>query len=70
MEPTKLSTEQAGVFLGVSESTLEKWRFRGFGPAYHKYGAHRSSRVVYDTADLQAWAESQRRPSNHHAIAA
>jgi len=49
----------AAIYLGVSRSTLAKWRMRGEGPAYHRCGP----RIVYYFKDeIDAWlAECDRR---------
>jgi excisionase family DNA binding protein len=49
----------AAEYLGVSTSTLAKWRMRGDPPAYRKLGRV----IVYDQTDLDAWLESCRRTS-------
>jgi excisionase family DNA binding protein len=48
-----LSTEEAGVYLGLSPRTLERLRFEGRGPAYRKHGRI----VVYRREALDAWSE-------------
>jgi excisionase family DNA binding protein len=54
-----LSTEEAGVYLGLSPRTLERLRFEGRGPAYRKHGRI----VVYKREALDAWSEvSARQP--------
>ena len=55
----KLRAPQAAARLGVSSSTLAKWRLYGSGPAYSKLG----SVVVYDVDDLDAFAAERRRIS-------
>ncbi|MBF0182275.1 MAG: helix-turn-helix domain-containing protein [Magnetococcales bacterium] len=47
----KLRQREAAAFLGLSCSTLEKWRCTGFGPAFHKLGRV----VVYDQSELEAF---------------
>ena len=42
--------------LGVSKSTLAKWRMSGSGPAYHRFGR----RVRYSELDNSAWVSSKR----------
>lgn len=54
-----LRTPEAGRLLGLSGRTLEKHRTYGTGPRYRKIGG----RVVYDQADLMAWADSGLRSS-------
>jgi excisionase family DNA binding protein len=50
---------KAAEYLGVSDSTLAKWRMRGDPPAYRKLGRI----VVYHQTDLDEWLESCRRQS-------
>jgi predicted DNA-binding transcriptional regulator AlpA len=52
-----LNVIQAADYLGLSKSTLDKARVYGGGPIYMKLG----KRVVYSTADLDAWKDSKRR---------
>ena len=54
-----LRTPDAALHLGISGRTLEKHRYFGTGPLYHKLGG----RIVYAIADLDAWAASGRRRS-------
>lgn len=49
---------EAAIYLSVSESTLEKWRSKGTGPAYYKT----SAKVYYFETDLLAWIKS----GGHH----
>jgi hypothetical protein len=49
-----VSTEVAAGFLGLSTAYMEKLRVTGGGCVYRKIG----SRVLYDLADLEAWAAS------------
>lgn len=51
-----LNQGQAASLIGVSERTLECWRWRGDGPPYVKI----SRRAVrYRRKDIQEWAESR-----------
>ncbi len=52
-----LSTEEAGVYLGLSPRTLERLRFEGRGPTYRKHGRI----VVYTREALNAWSEGSER---------
>ncbi len=54
-----LTVEEAATYTGLSPSTLNKLRVFGDGPVFLKLGR----RVVYDTADLDAWLASKRRTS-------
>jgi excisionase family DNA binding protein len=56
-----LKTDEAAAYVGSSSSTLEKLRVYGGGPAFSKLGR----RVVYRTADLEAWLEQNRRRSTN-----
>lgn len=51
-----VSTKKAAEYLGITESTLRKWRVSGYGPRYYKISANR---VVYDLDDLDMWLESR-----------
>jgi hypothetical protein len=51
-----LRTPDAALYLAVGISTLNKLRVWGGGPAYSKLGAT----VVYDVADLDAWAAARK----------
>ncbi|WAC93574.1 helix-turn-helix transcriptional regulator [Mycobacterium sp. Aquia_213] len=60
MQPTRirLSTKQAAEHLGIPEATLRWWRHRGdLGPRSYALSARH---VVYDLADLDAWAEQRK----------
>lgn len=46
-----LSADAAARQLGLSKSTLAKWRLIGAGPRFSKLGR----RVVYRIDDLEAW---------------
>lgn len=52
-----VDTEAAARYLALEAHTLECYRSRGDGPAYHKFGKW----VRYAVDDLDAWAESCRR---------
>lgn len=52
-----LRTLEAANYIGLSPSTLEKYRIRGGGPRF----VHLGGRAVgYDVADLDAWIDLQR----------
>ncbi len=56
----KLRTDAAAEYLGISSSTLEKYRrVSGGGPVYSKLG----KAVVYDPNDLDDWLADNRRSS-------
>lgn len=54
-----LKVTQAAARLGLSKSTLNKWRCFGTGPAFIKLGAA----VFYQAEDLDAWVAERRRTS-------
>jgi hypothetical protein len=47
----RLSEKQAAEYVGISVSTLRRWRKRGVGPPYFKLG----SVIRYTTTDLDAF---------------
>jgi len=53
----KLNVAEAAHFLGLSVSTLNKFRLSDGGPRYLKLGR----RVLYDVRDLEQWASSRAR---------
>ena len=55
-----LRTPEAAAYVGLSASTLEKFRLSGEGPPYHKSG---SKIVVYYPDDLDKWLHARRRIS-------
>ena len=63
MHPTdyqrRLRTTEAAELLGLSKSTLEKYRLTGEGPRYAKLGKI----VTYSFDDLLAWTEARTRTS-------
>jgi predicted DNA-binding transcriptional regulator AlpA len=52
-----ISTMAAAKLLGLSPSTLSKWRMKGTGPEYIKVG----TRVLYERADIAAWLDANKR---------
>jgi predicted DNA-binding transcriptional regulator AlpA len=61
MPSSILRTPAAAELLGVSISTLEKWRVSGQGPRFVKIGARL---VGYEKADLDTFRDSLPRFSN------
>lgn len=51
-----LTEAQAAERLSLAPNTLAKWRWRGQGPAFRKFGGA----VRYALADLDAYAEAAR----------
>jgi hypothetical protein len=58
-----IENDEAARLLRLSPRTLEKWRVRGVGPVYRKFGG----RVLYAIEDLEAYAHAQRRFSTSQA---
>ncbi|WP_448418792.1 helix-turn-helix domain-containing protein [Mycolicibacterium sp. XJ1819] len=55
---TRLNTQQAADFLGIPAATLRWFRYQGNrGPRSY---ALTPRHVVYDLADLEAWANEQK----------
>jgi len=63
----RLRAKEAAEYMGVSSSTLAKWRMRNEGPPYHRCGP----RIVYYLQEeIDAWqakCDSARleRPASH-----
>jgi hypothetical protein len=53
--PARMTTEQAGRYIGLDKRTLDNLRVSGGGPRYQKMGVH----VYYTRAELDAWVEAQ-----------
>jgi predicted DNA-binding transcriptional regulator AlpA len=47
-----LDTPSAAEFLGLSRKTLERWRWAGLGPCWHKLGGA----VRYSQVELERFA--------------
>jgi hypothetical protein len=62
-----LRTKAAAKYLGLSESTLEKYRLTGEGPIYHKAGP---KIVIYRPEDLDKWLNARRRRSTSETATA
>ena len=50
----RMNSAEAARYLGISETLLNRLRVRGGGPLFSRI----SIRVVYDSADLDAYLES------------
>jgi len=48
-----LNTAQAAFYIGLSQRTLEKMRWRGAGPFFRRHGRY----VRYHIDDLDAWSQ-------------
>ena len=60
----RLRTPDAAAYVGLSASTLEKFRVFGGGPEYSKAGPRV---VVYSVEALEAWLRARRRSSTSDA---
>ncbi|QNL19959.1 helix-turn-helix domain-containing protein [Hyphobacterium sp. CCMP332] len=52
---TYVPTRDAAKFLGLSDSCLERLRWKGGGPRHYKLG--KNGRIRYKYSDLIEWAE-------------
>lgn len=55
-----LTAQDAADVLRLSVRTLERMRVEGTGPRYHKAGAGKRARVLYNRADLDDWLQGLR----------
>jgi excisionase family DNA binding protein len=55
--PLLLNVREAAAYLGLSKSTLDKWRCAGKGPRYVK---STDRAVRYDPEDLDAWIAARK----------
>ncbi len=61
----KLKTPEAAEYVGLTASTLEKYRLTGEGPVYIKSGP---KIVLYAVEDLDAWLNARRRTSTSDRV--
>jgi hypothetical protein len=54
-DPTFLNQSELSIRWKISPRTLERWRWLGTGPRYHKIGG----RVVYRIDDVHEWENSR-----------
>ena len=57
--PRYLNVQEAAMFLGLKQRTMDKWRVTGEGPPFVKIGRS----VRYDRSDLQAYMAKRIRRS-------
>jgi predicted site-specific integrase-resolvase len=50
------SQKEVAERLGIEPRTLEGWRWKGIGPAYHRIGGS----IRYSTEDIEAYERSVR----------
>lgn len=53
----RLRSAEAAHYLGISASTLAKWRMRGDGPPFRRCGPRI---VFYFVQDIESWLEQPR----------
>ena len=63
MPPTYLTQKELAVRWRISPRTLERWRIKRTGPAFHKIGGL----VTYSLEDVEAH-ERRRRAETHTSI--
>lgn len=51
----RLWASEAAQYLGLSRSTLAKWRMRNEGPPHHRCGPRL---VFYSKSEIDAWLQS------------
>ena len=56
-ETRYVTPQQAAAWLNLSVKTLARYRVKGRGPVFHRFGG----RIRYLHDDLEAWAVSRRR---------
>jgi len=54
-----LPANGADTYIGVSISTLKRWREQGIGPRYLKIGEGRNSKVLYPIVELDKFLSSK-----------
>jgi hypothetical protein len=57
----KMRSSEAAIYLGISNSTLAKWRHYGVGPRYSL--GQLGGVVLYDVSDLDVFVAEHRRIS-------
>lgn len=56
-----LNEREAAKVLGVTPIIMQRWRQKGMGPRYIKYGETQQARIRYQRSDLEAY-------KNQHAV--
>jgi len=59
-----LSTQKLSELIGVSQSTLARWRTEGCGPAFMKAGR----KVLYDSKNIEIWLLNSSRGSTSETV--
>jgi predicted DNA-binding transcriptional regulator AlpA len=58
-EEIMLTSKQTAELCGVTLNTLQKWRTRGNGPKYVKFGGANSAAVRYPRKDVEAFIQAR-----------
>ena len=58
-EEVMLTSKQTAELCGVTLNTLQKWRTRGNGPKYVKFGGSNSAAVRYPRKDVEAFLQAR-----------
>jgi len=66
-EKARLRAVEVSYWLGVSRSTLAKWRMNGNGPPYHRLGPRL---VYYKRSEVESWLDSCDQPAKPSKAAA
>jgi predicted DNA-binding transcriptional regulator AlpA len=53
-----IPTAEAAEMLGLQPQTLRKWRVKGVGPPYVRFGGP-SGRVAYRRSEIEAWLRAR-----------
>ena len=56
-KPPFWNEQQVAEFLCQSVRTIQKWRVKGFGPCFYKFGQS----VRYRSDEVLAWADARRK---------
>jgi predicted DNA-binding transcriptional regulator AlpA len=59
-EAVRLRAVEVSSWLGVSRSTLAKWRMNGNGPPFHRLGPRL---VYYIKSEVESWLDSCDQPT-------
>lgn len=53
-----LSSKEASQYVGLSYSTLKRWREHGIGPRYLKIGEGKNTKVLYPIVELDKFIQN------------
>jgi transposase len=60
-----MTSREVSEYLGISLNTLQKWRSRGIGPEFYKYGGANSAAIRYDRQSVISFREQHTAPQLH-----